>query len=98
LADVPEGKLLQVDATLTELHPVSEPAPGVSKKTLSKTDGMYARPNEGATVTVAVEVKGADGAVLEASHEVEFMLDEELVRTEADLRHEGGGAASGDVW
>lgn len=77
LADVPEGQLLEVEATLAELHPVTTPAPGVSKKTLSKAEGSYMRPNEGASVTVTVEVKGLDGSVLEGRHEAQFVLDEE---------------------
>lgn len=79
LADVPEGQLLEVEATLTALHPVTTPAPGVSKKTLSKAESSYMRPNEGASVRLTVGVTGLDGDVLEGSHEVEFVLDEEQV-------------------
>lgn len=79
LADVPEGQLLEVEATLTALHPVTTPAPGVSKKTLSKAESSYMRPNEGASVRLTVGVTGLDGGVLEGSQEVEFVLDEEQV-------------------
>jgi hypothetical protein len=79
LADVPEGKVLQVDATLTALHPITEVFAGLTRKTLLKPESSYDKPNEGSTVVLSVEVRGEDGAVLEERQDVEFVLDEEQV-------------------
>lgn len=75
--------MVRVNATLTAVHTVTHPAPGVSKKTITKSENNYMRPNPGSTVTVTVEVRGlgdADTAVVyEPSREVELVLDEEQV-------------------
>lgn len=85
---LPEGgtKLLEVEATLTALHSVTHPAPGVTKKTLQKPTDSFMKPTDGSTVTVKVEARGSssaatDGAavVYEPTHEVELVLDEEQV-------------------
>lgn len=80
VADVPEGHQLEVQFEVTELHQVSEPAPGVSKKILSSPEASYQKPNDGSTVTIFVTTKSADGqTVYEAEREVEYTTDEELV-------------------
>lgn len=71
--------MLQVDATLTALHPITEVFAGLTRKTLLKPEGSYDKPNEGSTVTLSVEVRGEDGTVLEPRHDVELVLDEEQV-------------------
>lgn len=76
---MPEGKLLAVEATLAALHTVSHPSAGVTKKTLSKPDSSYLRPNEGSKVKLSVEVRGQDGTVYEPRQDVEVVLDEEQV-------------------
>lgn len=80
VAEVPEGHQLEVQLELTELHQVSEPAPGVTKKTLVEPEGSYQKPNDGSKVTVVVTTRSADGAtVYEAEREVEYTTDEEMV-------------------
>jgi hypothetical protein len=83
VAEVPEGQLLEVEFTLTELHRVDTPAPGVTKKILSEPEGSYMKPNDGSSVTIVVTTRSTDGAtVYEEQREVTFTTDEEQVRKE----------------
>jgi len=59
---------------------VDHPAPGLTRKILSKPDSSYEQPNAGSTVKLVVEARSLEGEVYEAAHEVEFVLDEEQVR------------------
>ncbi|KAF6263773.1 hypothetical protein COO60DRAFT_342981 [Scenedesmus sp. NREL 46B-D3] len=80
VAEVPEGQLLEVEFTLSELHRVDTPAPGVTKKILAEPEGSYMKPSDGSTVTVVVSTRSADGAtVYEEEKEVTFTTDEEQV-------------------
>eukprot|EP00878_Enallax_costatus_P000765 GHUV01000883.1.p1 GENE.GHUV01000883.1~~GHUV01000883.1.p1 ORF type:complete len:637 (+),score=229.81 GHUV01000883.1:67-1911(+) len=80
IAEVPDGHQLKVQLELTELHQVSQPAPGVTKKTLADPEGSYQKPSDGTTVTIVVTTKSGDGqTVYEAEREVEYTTDEELV-------------------
>uniref|UniRef100_A0A383W6I9 peptidylprolyl isomerase n=1 Tax=Tetradesmus obliquus TaxID=3088 RepID=A0A383W6I9_TETOB len=80
VAEVPEGQLLEVEFTLSELHRVDTPAPGVTKKILSELEGNYNKPNDGSSVTVVVTTRSVDGAtVYEEQREVTFTTDEEQV-------------------
>jgi hypothetical protein len=81
LVDVPEGQLLELEFTLSELHRVDTPAPGVTKKILCEPEGSYMKPNDGSTVTVLVSARSLDGStVYEEEKEVTFTVDEEQVR------------------
>jgi hypothetical protein len=80
VAEVPEGQLLEVEFTLSELHRVDTPAPGVTKKVLAEPEGNYMKPNDGSTVTILVSTRSVDGAtVYEEEKEVTFTTDEEQV-------------------
>lgn len=91
---MPAGQVLEVQLQLTELHQISAPAPGVSKKTLLEPEGSWNKPNDGSTVTITVTTKSADGAtVYEAANEVTFTTDEEQVR----LLHTSGYKYTDDL-
>jgi hypothetical protein len=80
VAEVPEGQLLEVEFTLSELHRVDTPAPGVTKKVLAEPEGNYLKPNNGSTVTIVVSTRSLEGAtVYEEEKEVTFTTDEEQV-------------------
>jgi hypothetical protein len=88
VAEVPEGQLLEVEFTLSELHRVDTPAPGVTKKVLAEPEGNYMKPNDGSTVTIVVSTRSVDGTtVYEEEKEVTFTTDEEQVRLCAALLH-----------
>jgi hypothetical protein len=70
-----------VELTLSELHRVDLPAPGVTKKLLAEPEGNYMKPNDGSSVTIVVSTRSMDGAtVYEEEKEVTFTTDEEQVK------------------
>eukprot|EP00775_Hariotina_reticulata_P005268 gene5268-5503_t len=80
VADVPAGQQLEVELSLDELHQVSSPAPGVSKKTLVDPEGSYMKPNDGSAVKISVTTRSLDGSkVYEEQREVEYVTDDEQV-------------------
>lgn len=75
---MPEGKLLEVEASLAAVHAMTTPLTGVTMKVMTKPDS-YSKPNAGSSVKVSVQVTSLDGAVLEPRHEVQWTTDEEQV-------------------
>lgn len=93
---MPAGSQLEVELTLSALHQVSSPAPGVSMKLLASPEGSYMKPNDGASVTLSVATTSLDGAVTyEAAREVTFTTDEEQVRRGVCVWWRGGGGGQG---